>query len=195
MRAGILHHPFPHLAHRAFLISTSDPHGRKFLIPPHYKTKTPLLIFSTRQHTYTLMPGNRKRHCWECRRRSLVCDFAVPECSRCAASGIDCPGYGETAPPRIRWLMPGQINSQLKGASRGRSGNGKAGQKGRSEISKEGLGSTESLALAQRLASPGSLESAEHAQRSMAPRLELKTETHAQMEAFDYCVFRLPGRV
>ncbi|KAI0010167.1 putative C6 finger domain protein [Xylariaceae sp. FL0662B] len=58
------------------------------------------------------MEGSRKRHCWECLRRCLVCDSTHPVCKRCSASGIVCPGYKDEKPLRLRWLAPGRTISQ-----------------------------------------------------------------------------------
>ncbi|KAK1147251.1 hypothetical protein N8T08_001990 [Aspergillus melleus] len=58
------------------------------------------------------MAEPRKQHCWECLRRSLVCDFARPQCKRCATAGISCPGYGKTEPRRLKWLPPGKVTSR-----------------------------------------------------------------------------------
>ncbi|KAI1385981.1 fungal-specific transcription factor domain-containing protein [Hypoxylon trugodes] len=54
----------------------------------------------------------RKRHCWECRRRCLVCDATEPACNRCSMSGTECPGYGDVKPTRLKWLAPGKVNSR-----------------------------------------------------------------------------------
>ncbi|KAI8959055.1 fungal-specific transcription factor domain-containing protein [Daldinia sp. FL1419] len=54
----------------------------------------------------------RKRHCWECRRRCLVCDFTEPTCKRCSASGIKCPGYNDAKPIKLEWLAPGRVKSR-----------------------------------------------------------------------------------
>lgn len=59
-----------------------------------------------------MMVEDRKRHCWECLRRSLVCDFTRPHCTRCSTSGIACPGYGKTEPRRLKWLPPGKVTSR-----------------------------------------------------------------------------------
>lgn len=56
--------------------------------------------------------GQRKRHCWECRRRCLVCDSGDPGCKRCHKSGIPCPGYGEEKPTRLKWITPGRVVSR-----------------------------------------------------------------------------------
>ncbi|KAK2732047.1 hypothetical protein CKAH01_01993 [Colletotrichum kahawae] len=54
----------------------------------------------------------RKRHCWECRRRCLVCDFTEPACRRCSTAGVECPGYGDVKPMRLEWLAPGRVVSR-----------------------------------------------------------------------------------
>jgi hypothetical protein len=51
----------------------------------------------------------RLRHCWECLKRRLVCDFAYPECKRCSISGVVCPGYNDTKP--VKWLTTGKVIS------------------------------------------------------------------------------------
>ncbi|KAL6823213.1 fungal-specific transcription factor domain-containing protein [Trichoderma camerunense] len=66
---------------------------------------------SAKQHTQTKGPQS-KRHCWECRRRCLVCDSELPECKRCRALGIRCPGYGEVKPTRLKWVTPGRVLSR-----------------------------------------------------------------------------------
>lgn len=53
-----------------------------------------------------------KQHCWECRRRRLVCDFTQPGCTRCATTGVTCPGYGPSQPVSLRWLPPGKVRSR-----------------------------------------------------------------------------------
>lgn len=53
-----------------------------------------------------------RRHCWECRRRCLVCDFTEPACKRCIRSGVECPGYSAQKPTRLRWLTPGKVASR-----------------------------------------------------------------------------------
>ncbi|OIW28760.1 C6 zinc finger domain-containing protein [Coniochaeta ligniaria NRRL 30616] len=62
-----------------------------------------------------------KRHCWECRRRCLVCDFSQPACKRCSSSGTVCPGYSDAKPPRLRWLAPGRVTSRRHRGKRARS--------------------------------------------------------------------------
>ncbi|KAI1808218.1 fungal-specific transcription factor domain-containing protein [Daldinia bambusicola] len=57
----------------------------------------------------------RKRHCWECRRRCLVCDFTEPACRRCSASGVECPGYSDVKPVKFKWLPLGKVVSRGQG--------------------------------------------------------------------------------
>lgn len=61
----------------------------------------------------------QKRHCWECRRRCLVCDSTQPGCKRCAASNFDCPGYGDVKPVKWKWLEPGRVKSRRKRPEKG----------------------------------------------------------------------------
>ncbi|KAI8717164.1 Zn(2)-C6 fungal-type domain-containing protein [Fusarium sp. LHS14.1] len=56
----------------------------------------------------------RQRHCWECRRRRLVCDFTEPACKRCSNSGVECPGYSHVKPQRLKWLAPGRVTSRSR---------------------------------------------------------------------------------
>ncbi|KAJ5101380.1 hypothetical protein NUU61_003602 [Penicillium alfredii] len=72
------------------------------------------------------MPEPQKRHCWECLRRRLVCDNGHPGCSRCAVSGIDCPGYDAKQPMRLRWLAPGRVKSRQRKNGVNRQKTGKA---------------------------------------------------------------------
>lgn len=53
-----------------------------------------------------------KIHCWECRRRRLVCDSTRPACTRCVTTQVDCPGYGKTKP--LRWRKPVQVSTYSK---------------------------------------------------------------------------------
>ncbi|RYP56178.1 hypothetical protein DL769_009962 [Monosporascus sp. CRB-8-3] len=52
----------------------------------------------------------KTKHCWECRRRRLVCDFARPKCRKCRVRGVECPGYGSKKP--LKWLQPRQANAE-----------------------------------------------------------------------------------
>jgi hypothetical protein len=65
-------------------------------------------LFETSEQT-TLPP---KRQCWECLRRRLVCDFAVPSCKKCQKGGKDCPGYDPQKP--LQWLAPGKVTSRRR---------------------------------------------------------------------------------
>ena len=49
---------------------------------------------------------DKKRKCWECRRRRLVCDLARPGCARCQSAGKSCPGYRLDKP--LKWMQPPQ---------------------------------------------------------------------------------------
>ncbi|KAB8231209.1 Zn(II)2Cys6 transcription factor [Aspergillus alliaceus] len=59
-----------------------------------------------------LNPTLHQRHCWECMRRRIVCDFERPACSKCCAAGIACPGYDEKKP--LKWLAPGKVSSRSR---------------------------------------------------------------------------------
>ncbi|RMZ41300.1 C6 finger domain protein [Aspergillus flavus] len=59
-----------------------------------------------------LRPATHQRHCWECMRRRLVCDFARPTCNKCRSAGVACPGYDEKKP--LRWLAPGKVTSRAR---------------------------------------------------------------------------------
>jgi hypothetical protein len=53
-----------------------------------------------------------KRQCWECLRRRLVCDFALPSCKKCQKAGRDCPGYNPQKP--LQWIAPGKVTSRRR---------------------------------------------------------------------------------
>ncbi|EEP80583.1 predicted protein [Uncinocarpus reesii 1704] len=55
---------------------------------------------------------SRKRQCWECHRRRLVCGSERPACKKCVAAGVDCPGYDEKKP--LKWLPPGKVTSRTR---------------------------------------------------------------------------------
>lgn len=55
---------------------------------------------------------DQKQHCWECRRRQLVCDSTRPGCTRCFKAGVSCPGYGPSKPVQFKWLPPGKVKSR-----------------------------------------------------------------------------------
>jgi len=56
------------------------------------------------------MDERKMKHCWECRRRRLVCDFTRPKCRKCQVRGVACPGYDGQKP--LRWLRPQQVNAK-----------------------------------------------------------------------------------
>lgn len=118
-----------------------------------------------------------RRHCWECMRRTLVCDFTRPQCNRCRASGVPCPGYGETKPAVVKWLEPGQVKSRTRRMSANRAnGNGKATKMNESSIedgscdvvTKGGTSSSDNVVV-------------------LPLSNELKSPFHAMMEAVEYC--------
>ncbi|KAH8805517.1 C6 zinc finger domain-containing protein [Xylogone sp. PMI_703] len=113
-----------------------------------------------------------KRHCWECLRRCLVCDSTRPACNRCSTSLIQCPGYSEIKPSRLRWLAPGRVTSRsrkLKGASPTNPGN---------EQDETGANSTTELALGTDYMS--------------TPHFKMRTVTCALAQAAEYyntCIY------
>lgn len=69
--------------------------------------------------TGRMTPTNVARHltlgpqCWSCRERRVRCGSEVPGCLKCAAKGLDCPGYGRTRP--LRWRKPKNPREFRKG--------------------------------------------------------------------------------
>ena len=57
-------------------------------------------------------PAQKNHHCWECRRRRLVCDSTKPVCKKCQLARIVCPGYDEKQP--LRWLKPGKVTCRTR---------------------------------------------------------------------------------
>ncbi|KAH7157383.1 fungal-specific transcription factor domain-containing protein [Dactylonectria estremocensis] len=59
--------------------------------------------------------GGADKPCHNCRRRRLRCDRSVPQCSKCAARGIECLGYGQlflwTGAVASRGKLAGQKSS------------------------------------------------------------------------------------
>ncbi|KAH7019047.1 fungal-specific transcription factor domain-containing protein [Ilyonectria destructans] len=59
--------------------------------------------------------GGADKPCHNCRRRRLRCDRTVPQCSKCAARGIECLGYGQlflwTGAVASRGKLAGQKSS------------------------------------------------------------------------------------
>ncbi|KAL2823284.1 C6 zinc finger domain-containing protein [Aspergillus cavernicola] len=127
------------------------------------------------------MVETRKRHCWECLRRRLVCDFQVPGCKRCAASRIDCPGYGETPPLRVKWLAPGKVKSRQRKAPSNRQKKGRASSE--SANSEESRPETSKGSL--EFSSTGS-ESSDDMHSVAIPRSNLKTDYHALIDSLQY---------
>lgn len=110
------------------------------------------------------MNENRKRHCWECLRRRIVCDSTRPACNKCFQSGSQCPGYGDVKPARLRWLPPGKVISRQQ--------------------KRNGTANCEMERHPNAMAT-GNLD------QGLAPNLSTDTETSALLEAVEYCTFSL----
>ncbi|KAF6815872.1 C6 zinc finger domain-containing protein [Colletotrichum plurivorum] len=54
--------------------------------------------------------SGRKRSCWECQRRRVVCDAGRPVCFKCRVAGIVCPGYDDKKP--LTWVAPNQVTTR-----------------------------------------------------------------------------------
>lgn len=122
----------------------------------------------------------RKRHCWECLRRRLVCGFEVPGCERCAASGVDCPGYGETPPMRVKWLVPGTVKLRQRKDVSNRQKNSRAGSEstGSEKSPSESSGANSCLA--------------DDTRKVALPHPHLKTDYHALIDSVEYfnsCIY------
>lgn len=127
------------------------------------------------------MAEDRKRHCWECLRRRLVCDFQQPGCKRCAASKVECPGYGETPPMRVKWLAPGKVTSrQRKGTSNHQ-------QHCRDSSTSTSIPATSSE-ISRKSSGFSSPDSSDETQHEEIPRLHLKTDYHALIDSVEYCM-------
>lgn len=126
----------------------------------------------------------RKRHCWECLRRRLVCDFGRPGCDRCADSGIDCPGYGETQPLRLRWLDPGKVSSQPPKSSSDRRKRGIVSSKtmGSDHCENKNEESMKSLNEVLRFS--------DETRNVTVPSRHLKTDVDALVDSLNYCTRR-----
>ncbi|KAJ5081064.1 C6 zinc finger domain-containing protein [Penicillium angulare] len=68
-----------------------------------------------------------QRPCWDCQRRSTVCDFTHPACQRCTTKGLMCSGYGEAPPRKLKWLAPGKVSSRNRRAPTKKNGTKKNG--------------------------------------------------------------------
>ncbi|KAJ5152016.1 hypothetical protein N7492_010311 [Penicillium capsulatum] len=126
----------------------------------------------------------RKRHCWECLRRRLVCDFEVPGCKRCAKSGVDCPGYGETPPMRVKWIGAGKPKTKAKAQQhKGASNSPKSGNAGPKSTSPE-----ESHAESPVV----NLNQSDDIQKLTLRGSNLKTDFHALIDSVEYynsCIY------
>ncbi|UPL03775.1 hypothetical protein LCI18_014709 [Fusarium solani-melongenae] len=118
----------------------------------------------------------QQRHCWECRRRCLVCDFTEPACKRCSTAGVECPGYGHVKPQTLKWLTPGRVTSR----SRKRKGSRSPSSPVENDPSKANSFTTEQPQMIAAFNIP-------------IPRFELKTDVCSLPEAAEYfnsCIYR-----
>lgn len=111
------------------------------------------------------MDENRKRHCWECLRRRVVCDSTRPACNKCSKSGSQCPGYGDIKPARLRWLPPGKVISRQQKKN----------------------GTTDPESQRHPIAM-----TANKVDELISPKLSMDAETSALIEAVEYCTSPLP---
>lgn len=111
------------------------------------------------------MNEGRKRHCWECLRRRLVCDSTRPACNKCSKSGSQCPGYGDVKPARLRWLPPGKVISRQQ--------------------KRDGTADPETDKHLTETATKNVAE-------VISPNFETNTEITALLEAVEYCTSPLP---
>lgn len=58
------------------------------------------------------IPQKASRQCWECLKRRIVCDYALPSCKKCIKKGKECPGYDSKKP--LQWLEPGKVTSRKR---------------------------------------------------------------------------------
>ncbi|CAG7928053.1 unnamed protein product [Penicillium olsonii] len=115
----------------------------------------------------------RKVHCGECLRRRLVCDFEVPGCRRCARSGVECPGYGDSAKVRLRWVTPGETNSKKRKGplSRQKNKNSPTSASHRQRRSESSDTNSEASTVMQPVT---------------IPSFDLKTDYHALIDSVEY---------
>ncbi|RWQ97118.1 hypothetical protein C8Q69DRAFT_462389 [Paecilomyces variotii] len=69
---------------------------------------------SSKEKETSQIEKDRKRHCWECLRRRLVCDSTRPVCNRCSIRGLVCLGYDNVKP--LTFLAPGRVTSRNRRA-------------------------------------------------------------------------------
>lgn len=61
-------------------------------------------------HTHGSEADTAGQRCHNCRVRRLVCDQTLPSCRKCAARGVECPGYGRN----LRWVQPSDKSETSK---------------------------------------------------------------------------------
>lgn len=104
--------------------------------------------------------------CWDCRKRSLICDYTRPACHRCIAKGLNCAGYDGTPPRQLKWLAPGRVSSRNRRSTKKDSSKKKA----KTDISS--TSSSTSREVTPHVTSPG---------------LQIRTDATALGEAVEYC--------
>jgi hypothetical protein len=52
------------------------------------------------------------RQCWECLKRRVICDFALPHCQKCLKNDRVCSGYGKQKP--LQWVATGNVTSRRR---------------------------------------------------------------------------------
>lgn len=122
---------------------------------------------------------SRKRQCWECARRRLVCDSTRPSCTKCTKSGVECPGYGQKKP--LKWLKPGQVNSQR---GRRRATEGKERPK---HVEVETKSVVPGMQVSTMHISLARVKDACAAQVDLIPRFDLIEETAEIVHSIHYC--------
>lgn len=72
-----------------------------------------------------------KSQCWECQRRSTLCDGKIPICDNCSDAGMVCPGYSNARP--LTWLPTSKVSQLQKDGSESASSTNRS-DLGRSDI-------------------------------------------------------------
>lgn len=110
----------------------------------------------------------QNQHCWECRRRRLVCDATRPVCKKCQDSKIVCPGYDEKQP--LRWLKPGRVTCRTRKSKAGGGGS-------RKDAAESGEGSGTATKYGELI----------HEEVKLITNFEMVTNTEIVVQAAYYC--------
>jgi hypothetical protein len=119
----------------------------------------------------------RKKQCWECQTRRLVCDSTRPKCTKCKKRGVNCSGY--SGKPFV-WVPTGKVTSTKAGTPLTRSRRHKHGR-ATSESSRRP--DADSCTISG--ATPGISESA-----VLPISTYLPLEIYHLAEAIEYCKLR-----